>query len=221
MFRRLGGGYLMASGSGAEQFFDHITVSGGDQFGDFAYPSGLIAKIVAHTLYEWSGDTWTLDQLYGGWFELARKSNDDFHKIPYAIKLWKRSDGIMESGGPVFFGFYAEQQLVVLRLQPREVEGRVVHEQRSEIVPDPLGRGSGSGRPRDVVRPDFVAHFILDQSNWHISYIERSDACDDAMVLEVGPTECRVAYPEGLRKRLLAQQRDQTDFSIMAKSPRG
>jgi hypothetical protein len=212
---------LIADGKGSDHFFRDMVVSGGDRLTHLAFTAGLIAKVVAHSVYEWSGDTISLDHLYGGWFELASKAADHFHKIPYAIKFWRRSDEILESGGPIFFGFYDESRLAVLGLQPREIGDRVTFEQRLQIVPDLFGRGHRSGPPKETVRPEFVAHVVFEkQGDLHFTHIEPYDAFNDGMVLEVGPSGFHVAYPIGLRQRLLNQRSLEADFSLFNRSIR-
>jgi hypothetical protein len=195
-------GEVICSGSGVPYFFDELTVDPGELPSNELMIQELIGKSLGHSLIEWNG-TESLDHLYGGWFEFCSKNEQSFQKLPYAIKLWSRSNGILGSGGPIFFGFYIDNTLTILRLDPTEIDGKVSHSLRLTVVQDFLRRDAQSFRPpKSTVTPTFIEHIVLTTDGPHFVY--RQSQSSKEMILEVNERGIRVSYAPELRERLLS-----------------
>ena len=113
---------LIGDGSGFWNFFGNIQNKPRDNASSSdARFADLLTKTLFHAVIEHSSFE-SLDYMYGGWFELTRSRGLSFEKIPYAIKFWSMHNGTLGSGGPVFFGWYENDNLAITRLKFHETD---------------------------------------------------------------------------------------------------
>ena len=172
---------------------------------------------MAHALAESAGTT-SLDDLYGGWFELATTARGapGFRKISYATRFWMRRDGQLY-GGPIVFGFYRGLTLYLLRLEPRQKtgKGRPGYDHHLQTVPDFLGREEEQLLSEAPIRPEVISHIVVEPgSPIQMQWIEGGDPSLHEMVLEVSAEGFRVEYSESLKKRLDALQPSERDVKL-------
>lgn len=116
--------WIITAGSGVFSFFsDLLYEHNGNHPSHIQIRHEILSKVLFNYVLEMFGEE-TLSHLYGGWFEIAYRTGSSFAKLPYAIKLWSCDGETLGSGGPGFFGWYYNRNLVVSRYQPTELAGR-------------------------------------------------------------------------------------------------
>jgi hypothetical protein len=195
---------IIAGGSGIWNFFENMVVSGIAVLPPYEEVLGqLLLKISSHAFAEHAGVE-TLHYMYGGWFEIAHRSEDGFVKISYGVKLWTRKGGVLASGGPGYINWYRNGNLNITTIQIREINGEERITQKNLIVPDMLGRGP-SGPPEADVRPTFMMHIVHDFDHGYQTSLISHDE-DDCSALGVGPKGVSASLSPDLRNRLLKQE---------------
>ncbi|MXO60263.1 hypothetical protein GRI89_12015 [Altererythrobacter salegens] len=199
---------LIGNGSGLRHFARDIRFKpDGTHESHINIRHELISKVLMHTLLERYQPESISRHSYGGWFELAYADFDTFAKVPYGVQLWARGKGIVSTGGPGYFGWYSNNNLIITRFQiTEEIEGQRKLNLKQSIIPDLLRRDGIISPPSGSVLPYFVGHLIYDSDvdRW-ITYID-TDPTSDGMIFQVNRQGFDRIVPPGFMEHLLSLQ---------------
>lgn len=181
------------SGSGIDSYFNSFDYTENEgRFGAGVLLPEIMSKIASHSIVESLGDI-SLDQLYGGWFELFTPRSGYFHKLPYAVKYWSiEADLLVEQA--LFFGVYDGDNLCVIRKRPGETP-------QAFPVQDFLRRLPDNSITREV-QPAFVVHVVKFGPVLFRSYIEPYPLTSCEMDLSFNNGQLIEWWSRKLRRRL-------------------